>query len=104
MPNGGWDNYAFMYDGALENAKSLEDWDKIMKARYEISKLAADDGADRHPSHKRPSRFNKYGRASRGASRYIHPERYGIENNDDAINKDLEMDVKSGIELNGFPS
>ena len=49
LKDGGWDSYAFDYDSALDNAKSIEDWDDMMRHRDEISKISAENAQDFHP-------------------------------------------------------
>ena len=49
LEDGGWDSYAFDYDSALDHAKSIEDWDDMMRHRDEIAKISAENAQDFHP-------------------------------------------------------
>lgn len=96
MPNGGLDLRAFEYDQALKNAKSLEDWDKMMKQREKNSDWEADNGLNYHPQC-----ISKWRPGSIAASKYVNPEIYG-STKDDVLN-DIERNVDYGISQYGFP-
>ena len=97
LPTGGMDVLAYDYDQALENAESLEDWDRMMAGREKHSNNAANVALGYHPQY-----VNKWGPGSVGASKYVNPRRFSLNN--DKVLDDLEYNANSGIEQHGFPT
>ena len=93
-PTGGFDVYAYKYDKALKDANSLEDWDKMMADRKELSDITANNVLNYHPE-----RSYKYG--GLGASKYVNPELY-VKNHDNILDS-LEADAEYGKKQYGFP-
>lgn len=92
LPNGGFDDYAYSYDSALRDAKSIDDWDERMKEREEIAKMGSNNAQNRHPQ-------RSYRNGSVGANIYVNPKVYGV---DDPL-KSLAHNAEFGMGRSGFP-
>lgn len=58
-PSGGFDEYAFNYDDALDDAESVEDWDERMKYRERCARNDADWALNHHPQSSKFSQGSK---------------------------------------------
>ena len=94
-PNGGIDSYAFDYDDAIENAESLDDWDKRMALRSGYMDARGYAAQQHHPQR------DNYTPGSTGAHMYANPSMYNI--NDDDVLNNLERTADFGRKESGFP-
>ena len=98
LKDGGFDSYAYEYDDALDNAKSIEEFDEMMKKRKEHSLSVADSALYRHPK-------NNHLGGSIGAAKYVHPDTYRVPyKNDEDILKATKDDADWGRYRYGFPA
>jgi len=97
-PRGDFDSAAYAYDSALDDAESIEDWDRMMKNRKDKIDTAAGNALNLHPGVERKGYGGKP-RGSLGASKYVSPETFMV---DDPL-KDLEDSAEYGRKRYGFP-
>jgi len=103
FPNGGWDSYAYEYDYALDNANSIDDWDKMMKKREEMSKLRGSNAQNYHPARVDSFIEKLAGRPYGGVGSrvYTHPKEYHVE--EDPLER-LEKQTDHWIKNYGYPA
>ena len=97
-PRGEFNSAAYSYDTALDDAESIEDWDRMMKDRKDEIDTAADNALDLHPGVEKRG-YDGKPRGGLGASKYVNPETYMV---DDPL-KDLEDSAEFGRRRYGFP-